>query len=119
MNNLIKKRKDLKRRHFRVRNKITGTAERPRLVVYRSLRHIYAQLVDDLTGKTLAAASTLADCKGTYGGNADAAKAVGTAIAQKAKDKNITNVVFDRGGRKYHGRVKALADAARESGLKF
>lgn len=121
MNRLVKKRKDLKRRHMRVRRKVSGTAERPRLAVFRSLRHIYAQLIDDVKGETLLSVSTMSPDfdKGKYGGNIEAAKAVGTLLAQKAKEKSVETVVFDRGGRQFHGRVKALADAAREAGLKF
>ncbi len=113
------------RRHERVRNKITGTPERPRLSVYRSLDHIYAQIIDDLSGKTLVAASTLTKAvkgkkgKGSSGGNIEGAKAVGAKVASLAKEKNISKVVFDRGGYLYHGRVKALAEAAREGGLVF
>jgi len=110
------------RKHERVRKKISGTAERPRLNVYRSLNHIYAQIVDDTAGNTVASASTLdAALKGTLksGGNKDAAKAVGLLIAKKALDKGITSVVFDRGGYLYHGRVKELAEGAREGGLAF
>lgn len=112
------------RRHERVRNKIMGTPERPRLSVYRSLDHIYAQIIDDLSGTTLAAASSLTKAvkgkKGeASGGNIEGAKRVGAKLAALAKEKNITKVVFDRGGYIYHGRVKALADAAREGGLVF
>jgi len=112
----------LKRRHLRIRRKIAGTLDRPRLCVYRSLRHIYAQIVDDTTGRTLAAASTLQpDLRGALKqtGNVEAAKRVGREIALKAQALGIKNVRFDRGGRKYHGRVKALAEAAREAGLVF
>ena len=110
--------------HDRIRKKVQGTAERPRLNVYRSLNHIYVQLIDDLNGVTLASASTVEgrkDKKGskTTGGNVASAKEVGKAIAERAKQKGITKVVFDRGGYIYHGRVKALADAAREAGLQF
>ena len=110
------------KRHKRLRFKVTGTAERPRLNVSRSLQHIYAQLIDDTTGHTLAAASTVdaalrASLKS--GGNVEAAKEVGKLIAQRAQEKGVTAVVFDRGGYKYHGRVQALADSAREGGLKF
>jgi large subunit ribosomal protein L18 len=104
------------RRHIRVRNKISGTAERPRLSVYRSNGNIYAQLIDDVAGTTLAQANSM---KIENGGNVAAAKTVGTEIAKIALDKNIKTVVFDRGGYIYHGRVKALADAAREAGLEF
>ncbi|MCG3113521.1 MAG: 50S ribosomal protein L18 [Candidatus Manganitrophus sp. SB1] len=112
------------RRHERVRNKIMGTPERPRLSVYRSLDNIYAQIIDDLSGKTLAAASSLTKAakgkKGkASGGNIEGAKMVGAKLAALAKEKNISKVVFDRGGYIYHGRVKALADAAREGGLVF
>ncbi|RKY04953.1 50S ribosomal protein L18 [Candidatus Poribacteria bacterium] len=110
------------RRHKRVRKKVSGTPERPRLCVFRSLRHIYAQIIDDEHGVTLAAASTLSPeirDKIKTGGNIEAAKLVGQLIAKKALEKGIKKVVFDRGGYKYHGRVKALADAAREAGLEF
>jgi large subunit ribosomal protein L18 len=104
--------------HFRIRQKMTGTAERPRLNVYRSLNHIYAQVVDDSKGQTLLSASTVqAKIKG--GGNVAAAREVGKLVAERAIEKGIKRVVFDRGGYLYHGRVKALADAAREAGLEF
>ena len=107
-------------RHARVRNKISGTPECPRLCVFRSLSHIYAQIIDDVSGKTLAAASTLdADLKNAYGGNKDAAKNVGLSIANKAAAAGIKDVVFDRGGYLYHGRVAELAAGAREGGLNF
>lgn len=107
-------------RHARVRRKISGTAEIPRLCVYRSIKNIYAQIIDDTTGKTLVSASTLdADLRANYGGNKEAAKAVGLSIAKKAAEKNIKAVVFDRGGYVYHGRVAALAEGAREGGLEF
>ena len=112
----------LERRKHHVRKKLFGMPERPRLAVFRSDKHIYAQVIDDLAGKTLvAAASTIADVRGELknGGNIAAAKKVGKAIAERAKAAGILQVCFDRGGRMYHGRVKALADAARESGLKF
>jgi len=107
--------------HDRIRKKMQGTQERPRLNVYRSLNHIYAQVVDDLHGKTLVSASTAEGKKEDRrtGGNVAAAKAVGKTIAERAKAKGVTKVVFDRGGYIYHGRVKALADAAREAGLQF
>ena len=110
------------KKHARVRNKVAGTADRPRLAVFRSNDHMYAQIIDDETGRTLTAASTLdkdvkAECEKTN--NVDAAAKVGTAIAKKALDKGITKVVFDRGGFIYHGKVQALADAAREAGLDF
>ena len=113
------KNKLRQKRHMRVRNHLHGTAERPRLNVFRSLKHIYAQVIDDEKGTTLAAASSLdKDFQGT-GGNIAAAKAVGAAIAKKALEKGISEVVFDRGGYIYHGRVAALAQAARDGGLKF
>jgi len=111
-----------KRRHLRVRKKVRGTAERPRLSVYRSLKHIYAQLIDDVQGHTLGAASTLdPELRGQLEktGDREAAKAVGKLIAERAKAKDITRVVFDRGGNLYHGRVAALAEGAREGGLEF
>jgi large subunit ribosomal protein L18 len=106
------------RRHRRVRSKVFGTAERPRLVVFRSNRGIEAQLVDDLEGKTLAAASWL-NLRSFKGSKTEQAAEVGKLLAQNAKKANVETVVFDRGGYLYHGRVKALADAAREGGLKF
>jgi large subunit ribosomal protein L18 len=107
--------------HERIRKKMEGTAERPRLNVYRSINHIYVQVIDDLNGKTLVSASTAEGKKEsrTKGGNVASAKAVGKTIAERAKAKGVTKVVFDRGGYIYHGRVKALADAAREAGLQF
>ncbi len=107
------------KRHMRVRNKISGTAERPRLNVFRSNTNIYAQVIDDLSGKTLASASSLDKEITANGGNKEAAKEVGKLVAKRAADKGITEVVFDRGGYVYHGRVKELADGAREGGLKF
>jgi large subunit ribosomal protein L18 len=104
--------------HDRIRKRLTGTQEQPRLSIYRSTAHIYAQIIDDRKGVTLVAASTV-EGKGKVGGNLAAAKEVGRTVADKAKAKGITKVVFDRGGYLYHGRVKALADAAREAGLKF
>ncbi len=107
-------------RHARVRKKVSGTAEVPRLCVYRSLKNIYAQIIDDTKGVTLVSASTLdADLKANYGGNKEAAKAVGLSIAKKALEKNIKAVVFDRGGYVYHGRVAEVAAGAREGGLEF
>ena len=106
------------RRHRRVRGKVAGTAERPRLVVFRSNRGIFAQLVDDLSGKTLGGASWVT-VKGVEGSKTDQARAVGKAIAEAAKSAGVEAVVFDRGGYLYHGRVKALAEGAREGGLKF
>jgi large subunit ribosomal protein L18 len=116
-----KRRQQLRRRNH-VRRRIQGTAERPRLTVFRSNKHIYAQLIDDSRGVTLASASSLAVKEGEkagYGGNVKGAVAVGKKIAEEAKAKGIALAAFDRGHYKYHGRVKALADAAREGGLKF
>jgi large subunit ribosomal protein L18 len=118
----VKTKEDIRERiHRRIRKKVAGNAGRPRLAVYRSQTHIYAQLIDDEQGKTLCSASSLDKDAGVQkkGGNVAAAKAVGSLIATRAKDKGVTAVVFDRGGFQYHGRVKALADAAREGGLKF
>jgi large subunit ribosomal protein L18 len=103
----------------RIRRKVLGTSERPRLAVFRSLKSIYAQVIDDTTGRTIVSASSLDKDSGAKGANAAAAKAVGALIAKKAKDKGVTRVVFDRGGYLYHGNIKALADAARENGLEF
>ncbi len=118
----LRKRNDIRQRvHDRIRAKMAGTAERPRLNVYRSLNHIYTQLIDDANGVTIASASTVT-AKGTErkaGGNIAAAREVGTLIAERGKEKGIKKVVFDRGGYLYHGRIKALADAAREAGLDF
>lgn len=108
-----------KSRHARIRNKISGTAARPRLAVYRSLSNIYAQLIDDDKGVTLTSASTVEKDFDAYGGNKDAAAAVGKKIAERALKLGITEVVFDRGGYVYAGRVQQLADGAREGGLKF
>jgi large subunit ribosomal protein L18 len=118
-----KQSKNITRRHVhdRIRKKVIGTPERPRLNVYRSLNHIYVQVVDDLKGATIVAASSAEGKKGERktGGNVASAKDVGKMIAERAKAKGINKVVFDRGGYIYHGRVKALADAAREAGLQF
>ena len=104
--------------HKRIRRKVQGTGERPRLAIYRSLNHIYAQVIDDEQGRTIAAASTTEkDLRGSTGGNVEAAERVGRAIAERASAKGVSSVVFDRGGYRYHGRVKALADAARAAGL--
>ena len=104
--------------HSRIRKKVSGTTERPRLAVFRSLNHIYAQVIDDTAGKTLASASSVeADLKGNTGGDIEAAKRIGKAIAERAQTAGISEVVFDRGGYVYHGRVKALIDASREAGL--
>ncbi len=102
--------------HSRIRRKLAGTAERPRLNVYRSLNHIYAQVIDDQTGTTIVSASTI---KSKTGGNVVAAREIGKSIAELAVEKGVKKVVFDRGGFLYHGRIKALADAAREAGLEF
>ena len=111
------KRNEIRKRiHSRIREKLAGTSERPRLNVYRSLNHIYAQVVDDQKGETLVSASSI---KLKTGGNVSAAKEIGKAIAEQAVAKGIKRVVFDRGGFLYHGRVKALADAAREAGLEL
>ncbi len=107
------------KRHKRVRAKISGTPERPRLNVFRSLSHIYAQIIDDVNGKTLVSASSVEKDFGMSGGNCDAAKKVGQLVAERAAEKGITEVVFDRGGYVYHGRVQSLAEGAREGGLKF
>ena len=114
------RKESTRRRHTRVRRRVKGTSERPRLAIFRSNQHIYAQVIDDTAHETLAAASTLdkdADVKS--GANAEAAKAVGKMIAERAIAKDISQVVFDRGGNLYHGRIAALADAAREAGLQF
>jgi large subunit ribosomal protein L18 len=124
---LTKISKNQKRGHIhdRIRKKLWGTAERPRLNIYRSLNHIYVQVIDDLNGQTLVSASTAEGKKAAAvagkrtGGNVAAAKSVGKTIAERAKEKGVKKVVFDRGGYIYHGRVKALADAAREAGLEF
>ena len=107
------------KRHARVRKKISGTAARPRLNVFRSAKHIYAQLIDDVAGVTLASASSMEKGFEGFGGNNEAAKKVGMTIAQKAQEKGISEIVFDRSGYIYHGRVKELAEGAREGGLKF
>ena len=114
-----KDRADIRRAvHRRIRRKVQGTGARPRLAIYRSLNHIYAQIIDDEAGRTIAAASTTEkDLRGASGGNVEAAARVGRAIAERALSKGVESVVFDRGGYRYHGRVKALADAAREAGL--
>ncbi len=122
MSNVTKKHQGRKRRHVRVRKKVRGTPERPRLAVYRSNRHIIAQVIDDRSGRTLVAASTHeGELRGRSGGtgNADAATEVGRLVAERAKQAGITRVVFDRGGFRYHGRIAALAAAARDGGLEF
>lgn len=108
-----------RRRHFRVRRKVHGTAQRPRLAVFRSNRYIYAQLIDDSAGRTLAAASSQEDALRERTLTVDTAAEVGRLVARRAKEAGVSSVVFDRGGYAYHGRVKALADAAREEGLEF
>ncbi len=117
--NLVKRNKRAKR-HMRIRGRVSGTSEKPRLIVYRSLKHIYAQIIDDTANKTIVSASSaeksFADVKGT---KKDIALKVGEAIAKKAMEKGIKKIVFDRNGYKYHGRVKNLADAARKAGLEF
>jgi large subunit ribosomal protein L18 len=118
----ISKNEIRERVHIRIRKKLRGTTERPRLTVFRSTAHIYAQVIDDLKGVTLVAASStekVADGKKVTGGNLAAAKEIGKRVAERAKENGIKKVVFDRGGYIYHGRVKALADAAREAGLEF
>jgi large subunit ribosomal protein L18 len=115
---MIKRNEIRQRIHVRIREKVSGTAERPRLAVFRSLNHIYAQVIDDQSGVTLASASSL-QLKLKTGGNVASAKEIGKAIAERAIEKGIKQVVFDRGGFLYHGRIKALADAAREAGLEF
>ena len=120
MSSMAKKKQVARdRRHRRVRKKVQGTPDRPRLAVFRSSRHIVAQVIDDIAGVTLAAASTHEKDFEGYGGNAEAAAKVGALAAERAKAAGVTKVVFDRGGNRYHGRVKALADAARDAGLEF
>ena len=120
MTNAHKTRELRLRRHRRVRKKVRGTADRPRLAVFRSNNHITAQLIDDIAGRTLAAASTTeADLRSGTTGNKDAAKKIGTLIAERGKAAGVSRVVFDRGGFMYHGRIAAVADAAREGGLEF
>ncbi len=113
------KNKARKKRHLRVRKHITGTAERPRLNVFRSSKHMYAQLIDDVAGKTIVSASTLDIEEIGNGSSVESAAKVGELIAKRAVEKGATKIVFDRGGYLYHGRIKALADAAREAGLEF
>lgn len=118
----MSKRNARVRAHNRIRKKLSGSSNRPRLAVFRSIKGIYVQAIDDVDGRTLACASTVEEefkKMGKAGGNIDAAKAVGTFIAKRLLEKGVSEVVFDRGGYLYHGRVKALADAAREAGLKF
>lgn len=115
----VQKNKIRHRVHQRIRQKMRGTAERPRLAVFRSVANIYAQVIDDTEGRTLVSASSIEKASRTNGGNLAAAKTIGKLVAERAKEKGIQKVVFDRGGYIYHGRVKALADAAREAGLEF
>ena len=119
MINKIQKKEIRARIHKRIRRKMSGTADRPRLAIFRSVAHIYAQVIDDVAGATVVSASTVDKGGKTNGGNVAAAKAIGKLVAERAKEKGIKSVVFDRGGYQYHGRVKALADAAREAGLEF
>ena len=122
MDHIKEKLRKRTRRHLRIRREVVGTAERPRLSVYRSLKHIYCQIINDIEGRTLVAASTQSpDLRSQikYGGNAAAAEIVGKKIAEEAKNKGIAKVVFDKGGYKYHGRIKALAEAARKYNLSF
>jgi large subunit ribosomal protein L18 len=117
---MLQKVQSRRRRHQRVRKHVRGTATRPRLAVFRSSRHVYAQVIDDVQGRTLAAASTMeTDVRASATANVEAAKAVGQRVGERAKAAGITRVVFDRGGFRYHGRVAAVADGARESGLEF
>jgi large subunit ribosomal protein L18 len=115
----IEKKEIRNRIHTRIRRKLSGTPARPRLAVFRSVAHIYAQVIDDVAGTTVVSASTVDKGGKTKGGNVAAAKAIGKLVAERAKEKGIKSVVFDRGGYQYHGRVKALADAARAAGLEF
>jgi large subunit ribosomal protein L18 len=115
----IEKKEIRNRIHRRIRRKLSGTEARPRLAVFRSVAHIYAQVIDDVAGRTLVSASTVDKDGKTKGGNVAAAKAIGKLVAERAKEKGVKQVVFDRGGYQYHGRIKALADAAREAGLEF
>ena len=118
MDRLKRLARQRRNRAFRVRRRVQGTAERPRLSVHRTNKHIYAQVIDDLSGRTIVSASSVA-LKLPYGGNVEAAKKVGDDIGQKVKDKGITAVGFDRGSARFHGRVKALAERVREAGIKF
>lgn len=119
MNAIIEKTTRRDRRKQRIRKKVFGTPERPRLTVFRSVKHVYAQLIDDTTGKTLVSADSRSKDFGGSGGNVAAAKRVGQMLGEKAKAQGVGQAAFDRNGYKYHGRVKALADAAREAGLKI
>jgi large subunit ribosomal protein L18 len=115
----VEKKQIRKRIHVRIRRRLAGSAERPRLAVFRSLAHIYAQVIDDAAGRTLVSASSVDKAAKTNGGNLAAAKTIGKLLAERAREKGITRVVFDRGGYPYHGRIKALAEAARQAGLEF
>ena len=115
----INKSEIRERIHIRIRKKLTGTTERPRLAIFRSTAHIYAQIIDDAKGVTVVSASSIEGGKVRAGGNVAAATEIGKRVAERAKEQGIKRVVFDRGGYQYHGRVKALADAAREAGLEF
>lgn len=115
----LTKKKRRKRIHYRIRNKISGTPQRPRLNIFRSNKFIYAQIIDDISGSTLAQASSYESGIANEGSKSEQSKKVGTLLAERCKAANIENVIFDRGGYLYHGRVKALADGAREAGLKF
>ena len=116
----IKTKEDRRDRiKYRIRKRVQGTEARPRLTVFRSVAHIYAQVIDDVKGVTLVSASSVDKAAKTNGGNVAAAKTIGKLVAERAKEKGIKSVVFDRGGYQYHGRIKALADAAREAGLEF
>ncbi len=120
MSNAKEKREARTRRHTRVRRKVRGTSERPRLAVFRSNRHLHVQVIDDVTGRTIAAASTTEpDLRAAATGNVDAARTIGKLVGERARSAGVTKVVFDRGGNLYHGRVAAVADAAREAGLEF
>jgi large subunit ribosomal protein L18 len=122
MINKKNRKEEAQKRHSRLRVKLAGNAERPRLAVFRSNKHIYVQVIDDVQGVTLVSASTVeSEVKGKlpHGGNVEASKAIGKLIAKRAKEKGISKVVFDRGGNLYHGRVAAVADAAREGGMEF
>ena len=119
MINKLEKKEIRSRIHQRIRRKLSGTPQRPRLAVFRSVAHIYAQVIDDTEGKTIVSASSVDKGGKTNGGNVAAAKSIGKLVAERAREKGIKSVVFDRGGYVYHGRIKALADAAREAGLEF
>jgi large subunit ribosomal protein L18 len=113
-------KKEIRNRiHRRIRRKLSGTPQRPRLAVFRSVAHIYVQVIDDTEGRTIVSASSVDKGGKTNGGNVAAAKSIGKLVAERAREKGIKSVVFDRGGYQYHGRIKALADAAREAGLEF